>query len=543
MRSLALLLYIPVGIFALRRIIPRLPLFSRRLALGLLAAQILVISVSLVFRPTSDFWRWLWSLNREGNIPALLATAQYILAALAAIWAAWRCPRTMGWQRFYLAVFGLLFAVLAADEALSLHEKYRDLEVIYVLLGPFLLALSAVAATRSSRQNRIWHICLFVGLALAGFGELVVEQFRRIHICGSVGFIELSRCLEPYYLEEPLAFLGIWLALLAALGHLATVAPSLPGRVRLSLLALPCLLVLFVFRILPVHQPVLPAWAQPAAVAFESGTHINGYHIDRDTKTVSIIAYFDVGLDISNMGYSLHVVDQISQESLISYNKILRRGYRKVTIPWDDFRPLYNQKTALDFPRDTPTNHAYWIALSLWRETDDGFVRQKILASDLALLDNTQVILGEIALRDPQASPTDSPLAIFDHGIMLEAAELPDHATAGGTLSLRFAWRSDVDSGLELVQFLHLGHTVSGEWFVYDQLPLGPRLPTRLWYKGLADSETWQVPLPDDLAPGRYEVFTGLYRTHDKERIPVSDAAGQAWRDARVRLGALTIGR
>ena len=76
------------------------------------------------------------------------------------------------------------------------------------------------------------------------------------------------------------------------------------------------------------------------------------------------------------------------------------------------------------------------------------------------------------------------------------------------------------------MQFLHFGHEESGTWWVYDQQPLGPRLPTRLWYSGLADSEIWQVPLPADLAPGRYTVFTGLYRTRDQERVPASDAAG-----------------
>ena len=49
------------------------------------------------------------------------------------------------------------------------------------------------------------------------------------------------------------------------------------------------------------------------------------------------------------------------------------------------------------------------------------------------------------------------------------------------------------------------------------------------WYSGLADSETWQVPLPADLAPGRYSVFTGLYRARDQERIPASDAKGSAF--------------
>ena len=81
----------------------------------------------------------------------------------------------------------------------------------------------------------------------------------------------------------------------------------------------------------------------------------------------------------------------------------------------------------------------------------------------------------------------------------------------------------------------------SGVWFVYDHQPLGPRLPTRLWYSGLADSETWQVPLPADLAPGRYNIFTGLYRARDQERIPASDADGEPWLDARVSLGALII--
>ena len=58
---------------------------------------------------------------------------------------------------------------------------------------------------------------------------------------------------------------------------------------------------------------------------------------------------------------------------------------------------------------------------------------------------------------------------------------------------------------------------------------------------GLADSEVWQAPLPADLAPGRYEVFTGLYRTRDQERIPANDLDGLAWVDGRVSLGSLIV--
>ena len=49
------------------------------------------------------------------------------------------------------------------------------------------------------------------------------------------------------------------------------------------------------------------------------------------------------------------------------------------------------------------------------------------------------------------------------------------------------------------------------------------------------------MPLPADLQPGSYTVFTGLYRVMDKERVPVSDGEGNDWLDARVELGGLII--
>ena len=42
------------------------------------------------------------------------------------------------------------------------------------------------------------------------------------------------------------------------------------------------------------------------------------------------------------------------------------------------------------------------------------------------------------------------------------------------------------------------------------------------------DSATWEIALPADLAPGKYSVFTGLYRMSDGERLPASAPA--RWR-------------
>ena len=99
------------------------------------------------------------------------------------------------------------------------------------------------------------------------------------------------------------------------------------------------------------------------------------------------------------------------------------------------------------------------------------------------------------------------------------------------------------DSCVQFIRTTTASLVETSAWWVYDQQPLGPRFPTGLWYSGLADTEVWQVPLPDDLAPGKYTVFTGLYRRSDLKRVPAYDAEGTPWLDARVPLGIISIGR
>jgi len=195
----------------------------------------------------------------------------------------------------------------------------------------------------------------------------------------------------------------------------------------------------------------------------------------------------------------------------------------------------------LEIPPGTPVNRALWVVLTLWREQAGEYVRQSVYSSDHQLLSDTQVILGEFVLRSVSAPPDDGKLAIFGIGFTLYETTLPAYATIGDSLPVMFLWGSGDDSREDYTQFLHFGHDESGEWWVYDQQPLGVRLPTRLWYSGLMDSETWRVPLPADLAPGEYSVYTGLYRSRDFERVPANDVNGVPFVDARVPLGTLII--
>ncbi len=102
-------------------------------------------------------------------------------------------------------------------------------------------------------------------------------------------------------------------------------------------------------------------------------------------------------------------------------------------------------------------------------------------------------------------------------------------------------WETTADGEEDWVQFLHFVHEETGALWNHDQQPLGARLPTRLWYEGLRDTETWQITIPEDLAPGRYAVYTGLYRLSDLARLPVTDADGKPLPDARVPMGSIAI--
>ena len=150
-------------------------------------------------------------------------------------------------------------------------------------------------------------------------------------------------------------------------------------------------------------------------------------------------------------------------------------------------------------------------------------------------------MLHELVIPAPPLLAPSGSLVEFENGFALIAAELPEVADAGEMFSISFTWQAASDSDEDWVQFLHFVHEESGALWNHDQQPLGARLPTRLWYEELRDAETWQFALPADLVPGRYAIYTGLYRLSDLERLPVSDADGLPLPDARVPLASITI--
>ena len=134
-RISVILLYVPIGLISVRLLIPRLSPSAKRLALGMLAAQALVIVLALESRPTAAFDRWLWDFHEEWNIQAMLASAQLAAVGGVALLIAWLGRSRPIWQRLYFAGTGLVFIFLGLDEYLALHEFIQDWELRYIALG------------------------------------------------------------------------------------------------------------------------------------------------------------------------------------------------------------------------------------------------------------------------------------------------------------------------------------------------------------------------------------------------------------------------
>ena len=539
------LLYGAVGYLSFRWLLPRLSWPGRALALSMLAAQLLALFVATVIRPESTYQSWLWGVNQEWNITASLASTQLALVgALAFIGALQARDHTPTLRGYLLLVSGLFF-FLALDEFLQLHEHDRRIEQIYSALYLTLLAMTAIVFARADRTWRVWLLCLVMGLGMAGVGGILFEQLRYLKICGELAILQLSECWEPYYYEEALEFCGIWLALIAVLGVHAQLVPRPRPGIAALLAALPALWIAVLLIIYPSRDVPTPRGFDAASVAFESGAHIYGSKLTVAEAAVDmqLAMHLPEALPLAQLGHSLHLVDQQSGASVAAHNTyVALESWRKVSRRIHDYKPLLRQSAKIAVPASAPRNRALWVVLSLWREDGSAYVQQKILSSSHPLLSDTQVILGEIALQAPASSGDLPPaLARFDNGFALQPVTLPASASAGTSLPITFRWRADSASREDYGQFLHMQHIESGEWVVYNQPPLGARLPTRLWYSGLDDSETWQLPLPAELAPGGYALSTGLYRVSDKERLPARDAQGAPFTDARIPLGIVHV--
>lgn len=540
---IALLLYLPALLIAFWKLMPRLPSFAQSIAKTLMLAQIVVVLLSLLFQFQGSVTWKLVDMAKERNPASALAGLQLALVAGYAVMIAWGARSRPNWQRLYFLGLGAVYLYLTLDELYVLGESLRFWAVCYTGAGLALAAMTVKVARRSPQPARIWFACFLVGLALSALAAIALKNLHFPQACRLLGLYYIDECLLTY-VEEPMKYLGNWLALLATMGLLSVLAPAPKRGPGLLLYGLPILALLAIvnFADPELSQVMRRAGAVETDLTFEANERVYGYQMEiaRDADTIEATLWLSAQpFDYEGLGYSIQLMDLASRRTLASRDENVSVVAGAVLGPF--YLPIFRQSVHLSLPPEARANRAYWVLLRLWREKQGNFASQKVLKADRQTLGDTQVLLTELVVPAAPIDTTAVPRARFDNGFALYAADVPASASPAETLSLEMTWRANAEDRQDYTQFLHFIHEETSAWWVYDQQPLGARLPTRLWYSGLADSETWAIPLPADLAPGRYLVWTGLYRAGDQQRLGATDADGAPYLDALAPMGVIKI--
>ncbi len=536
-------LYLATALFFYRKLNPRLPAPAKTLATVLLIAQIAVLLLAVELDTSSSYARKLVHINGERNLAAGLATLQLALVAGFALVYARLADAAPRWQRLCFFGLSLLFLYLASDELFSLHEGIAHWTLYYAGAGLVVVLLMLLIARRSPKPLWIWHGAFLLGLAMSAAGAMLLEHLRAPALCRLWRLLYIDRCLLKY-IEEALEYLGIWLALVAMMGLLAAAAPLSKRSLRALHWVFPLFALALITRIgdPDAGHVAYNTGEASAELVFESGVVVHAYRAELDADAARVKATLWLAappFTYDGLGFSLQLIDPAAGESLASHDQAVSVGAGSVLGP--GYAPIYRQRIDLRLPPAARVNRAYWLALAIWRETEDGYARQRVLSSDRQLLSEAQVVLAELVVPGAPDAVVFQPRARFDNGFAFAAAELPRRARPGDALKLAMVWRAEADGARDYTQFLHFEHEESGALWAFDQQPLGARLPTRLWYGGLVEREVWQVALPPDLAPGRYQVYSGLYRASDHQRLSAFDETGAPFPHARVPLGHIII--
>ncbi|MCY3835535.1 MAG: hypothetical protein OXF83_03735 [Anaerolineaceae bacterium] len=538
-----------------RFIQPRLPHKAIGLVYLLITIQFFLIFMHAWTFNVADIQKHrLWDLNWERNISATFSFVQLALVGSVAINLCWqgKLPR---FRRVYLLILGAAYFLFAYDEYYQLHERYQLIRNFYVAFGILFVLLSLTLFSQMSKgPKRAFNLYLWIaaGIACSGFGAFTLEAFS--YLCLRPLGWEIRYCLRPYPMEEALENLG---TLIVLLGIFIEMKRAIP-RARTNRIMETSLFALVIFLIslqssngftgFRLHSNARALQEiPPVEVAFDDGEQLlidlKGWSMEGAAPPIlkpRVSLYMASLIPVKqDFGFSFHLLDAAELNVLSSYHHWIKTPQ----LEWHPYRVVRESFQLWELDA-LPVNRAHLLTLAVWKQIDSsGYIDIPISESNQRLLGSSQVVLGEFVIPSPSAhSALADPLAYrFGDDFLLQAVEYPAVAPLGEMLTVTMTWQAVREGTEDWSQFLHFVHEETGELWNHDQEPLGRRLPTRLWYPGLQDTESWQVSVPSDITPGRYIIFTGLYRLSGGVRMPVRDGEGMPLPDAKVPLGYLTI--
>ncbi|MCD6286052.1 MAG: glycosyltransferase family 39 protein [Anaerolineae bacterium] len=139
--------------------------------------------------------------------------------------------------------------------------------------------------------------------------------------------------------------------------------------------------------------------------------------------------------------------------------------------------------------------------------------------------------------------PSDA-LALFGEGPILAHllfADAPAEANAGSDITITLHWRAMATADVDYIAFIHIWTPGADAPLAQDDSqPRNGWFPTTAWADGDYIPDQHTLHLPEDLAPGTYPLWAGLYNPADGSRVPATGAPGRFDHDM-VPLGEIEI--
>lgn len=537
---------------------------ARRVLIVLTAVEILLVILHLLFRDQAkSFAHWFFNLNLEFVAGALFSAAQYsAVAALAAINAV-RTPALRPPQRLYWGLLALLFLWLALDEFFSLHEGVLSWRSAYTLSGVAVVGIALLAYWLGFRKHAELGIPLLIGLIMMGISGVLLDAVTNDHVLIVAG-VEMRWLLwfscdglipvpcryinDLGFTEEFLEMSGVSIVLASLISYAESAQGTKAWRnMRWAFVAVVSTWLAFFTTYLWVAPTVGNALlAQRVRVEYLDGSlAFTGYRLSADVlrpgDRIATTLYFRANQPLDeDYRLAVQMIPRYGGEPIAQADFQLGE-WQYPSSAWISGLSVRN-RVHLRLPQEMATPQAYWLVAQVWHEDRE----VAISTADRQEVGTNGVVVTEIAVLSDH-TPPPPPIASdyrFEAGMRLVGYALPEAAASGGTLPLDFWWAADQRVGQELNQYVHLFDANGVFAFGYDQAPFGGnRFPTTDWPAGMRERAHWEILLPVDLAPGVYEVYTGLYTVEGTVRQPVADAQGQPVPDYSIHLGTVRITR
>lgn len=133
-----------------------------------------------------------------------------------------------------------------------------------------------------------------------------------------------------------------------------------------------------------------------------------------------------------------------------------------------------------------------------------------------------EVATIRVVPAEPQR-PAGHALAEIGENIVITGVTIvPERVQSGQTVDVLVNWYVSVGRPqLDYTTLVHLGQPDEPPLTTGDSPPVSGSYPTSAWRNGEAILDTYRLVIPDDLEPGRYPVWIGLYDPATGERLPV----------------------